>query len=119
MINGTNKNIKPTIIKIKKRMAVVAANELLNFNLFFKNCTNGFAIRHNIREIHRYTITVCISYKKYKIAAITSIVVKALKIPFEIILDVIIDFIFEYKYREKLFRLLDTYKKSEIIKSRF
>jgi hypothetical protein len=69
-------------------MVVVAASELLNFNLFFKNKTNGLAIKHNISEIHRYTITVCISYKKYKTRPIIKIVAKALKIPFEIVFDV-------------------------------
>lgn len=53
MINGTKSKINPTIANIKRIIVVVAANELLNFSLFFKNCTNGFAIKHNIREIHK------------------------------------------------------------------
>jgi hypothetical protein len=89
IIKGTNKKIKPVIIKIKKNIVVVAASELPNFNLFFKNNTNGFAMRHNISEIHKYTITVCISYRKYKTAAIINMVANALKIPFDIIFDVI------------------------------
>lgn len=45
-------------------------------------------------------ITVCISYKKYKTEQMIKTVVKALKIPFEIILDVIINCFLDYKYRK-------------------
>ncbi|RYJ41081.1 hypothetical protein NU08_0518 [Flavobacterium anhuiense] len=38
---------------MKKIIVVVAAKELLNFNLFFKNKTIGFAIKHNISEMHK------------------------------------------------------------------
>ncbi|BDU27180.1 hypothetical protein FLGSB24_39240 [Flavobacterium sp. GSB-24] len=50
--------MKPAIKKTKRMIVVVAAKELLNFNLFFKNKTNGFEIKHNSNEMHKYTITV-------------------------------------------------------------
>jgi hypothetical protein len=89
IMSGTKRKIKPVIINIKKKIVVAAAKELPNFNLFFKNNTKGFAIRHNISEMHKYTITVCIWYKKYKTAATINMVASALKIPFDIIFDVI------------------------------
>lgn len=79
-----------------KRVAIVA-KVCLNFNLFLKKSRMGFPINVSIKATTKYIKTDCIKYKKYKEIAAKTRNPIALKIPFAIVLDVIICDVFEVK----------------------
>jgi hypothetical protein len=90
VISGTNIENNPTINKINNSSVVETASVFENLNRFLKNSTIGLAIIDKIIATIRYTITLCIWYKKYSVIVIKARKPMALKIPFAITFDVII-----------------------------
>ena len=59
-IKGTNIIINPNKIETRINKVNITAKVFLNFNLFFKNVTNGLAIKVKISDITKYMRIVCI-----------------------------------------------------------
>jgi hypothetical protein len=87
--NGIKDFINSPIISIKPDIDVIAARELLNFNLVFRNKIKGFKMIVIIKDIDKYINIGLIRKKKYKMSEKIIIFFNAFKIPYVITFEII------------------------------
>ena len=87
--SGIKDFINSPIISIKPDIDVIAARELLNFNLVFRNKIKGFKMIVIIKDIDKYINIGFIRKKKYKMSEKIIIFFNAFKIPYVITFEII------------------------------